>query len=229
MWKTNLYQKKNKYHNKFIKKYPPLDIGCFTHIKENLLDETKKIIDKKLSEKLSQAPKPKCIVEMTTLESLDCHYQPYLSYNPYGSLEVRNIPRTHCQQCLCPNDFCANKVFGDDLLYYFKKAATEKSFSDFAIDYEGDNSQEDINERTKEYWNATYSTLVFAKAVNNGIDFKEHPPTFWIKKLELPQCICKGAFMEFFDWKAKETHIFNIIEEANEDYKPDHLFIKYFT
>ena len=59
------------------------------------------------------------------------------------------------------------------------------------------------------------------KAINNGIYFNDHPPTFGIDKAEIQQCVCKGVFMDFLEWKASEKHIYDITQMKDEEYKQD--------
>ena len=93
----------------------------------------------------------------------------------------------------------------------------------------GGRSKEDIVEITKDYWNCAHFTLPFVKRIINGIGFKNYPPTFGIDKVEIPQCVWKGAILEFLEWTASEKHACDIAQIKNEEYKPDDLLVKCFV
>ena len=226
-----MWRKKNRFKKKFNVLHPPKDVTSLTNIKKQTLEKANVTIKEQLA-KIPRIPETPVICQMTNLENMYYFNQDFFSYDPYGCKLGKMNHKYFCQECLCPVKCCANKVFGDDLLYFFKKSSSEFGVYDYGIDIFNEpikNSPDDVYERVKGYFNKLYSNLVFAKAINNGIDFNEHLGEFEVHQIEIPQCIAKGAFMDYLAWKTSELYMFNIQQGASVDYDPDEFFIKYFV
>ena len=226
-----MWKKKNRYRVKFRRLYPKLDIFNLLDVKKETLIETKEVIE----EKIALLPKETNNPGTTKMTNLECIYytnQTYLSYNPYGLKAAINNSTVFCQDCLCPHDYCANKVFGGDMMYFFQKSSMQFGIQDFGLDFFTEpiqNTTQDITERIHKYWNELYSKLVFAKSVSNGVDITTHHPLSKYPMIEIPNCIERGAFSDFLEWKDVEVNMFYVYQSAGEEYQPDELFIKYFV
>ena len=171
-----MFRKKYIFHQKFKAKHPIVDVMAFRHeVDVDTLERTKCIIDTKKIKK-EKTDIEFDISKLTPLEQLYHFIPTYHSYNPSGD-KSKIDNRKYCQHCLCPAYYCANIMFGYDMLYYMKKSAAEFGITFFGKvedNISGCNDEQEVKDRIKSYFTKLYSHLVFAKSVNNGIDFTTH-------------------------------------------------------
>ena len=226
-----MFRKNYIFHQKFKAKHPIVDVMAFRHeVDVNTLERTKCIIDIKKNENKKRDIEFD-ISRLTPLEQ-SYHFIPtFHSYNPSGdNSKVDN--RNYCQHCLCPTYYCANTMFGYDMLYYMKKSAAEFGITFFGKDDDnisGSNDEEAVKERINEYFTKLYSHLVFAKSVNNGIDFATHNFSFDIATVPLPKCVEDGVLKEFLDWQELTDTMIELGCCLHYEYEPDQSFIDYFV
>lgn len=224
-----MFRKKNIFHEKYKLRHPIIDVMDVYGVKKSTLQKVKDIITSQREENKQIAAE----FDFASLDELERSYHDtpnFHSYNPYGDKsKVGND--TFCPYCLCQKEFCANSVFGYDMLLYMKKAAAEYSITDFGkLDNHYDSDLEhDVKDRIIGYFDNLYSHLLFAKGVNNGIDLGTHDPNFKVKIVKVPKCIQKGIIKDFLDWQ-EFTDLINC-ECTATDYHyefPDY-FIRYFV
>ena len=86
-------------------------------------------------------------------------------------------------------------------MHCFKKSSSECDvIVDFGVNYE------DVN-KTSSLDSKLHSNLVYAKAINKGVELKCHSTDLNIKEIYLPKCVCYVT-------------MFHLKNEATFDYDP---------
>ena len=93
----------------------------------------------------------------------------------------------------------------------------------------GSNDEGDVKEWIKAYFTKLYSHLVFAKYVNNGIDFATHNFIIDIATVPLPKCVEDGVLKEILDWQDLTDTMIELGCCLHYEYEPDQSFIDYFV
>ena len=111
-----MFRKKYILHQKFKAKHPIVDVMAFRHeVDVNTLERTKCIIDIKKIEKENRDIE--CDISKLTPLEQSYHFIPaFHSYNPSGD-QSKIDNKKYCQHCLCPTYYCANTMFGYDMLH----------------------------------------------------------------------------------------------------------------
>ena len=95
-------------------------------------------------------------------------------------------------------------------MHCFKKSSSECDvIVDFGVNYEDVNktSSLDACDKTKGCFSKLHSNLVYAKAINKGVELKCHSTDLNIKEIYLPKCVCYVT-------------MFHLKNEATFDYDP---------
>jgi hypothetical protein len=154
----------------------------------------------------TSTPKPIEIVDLTQPSSIEMIRKEntlYFSYDPRGVENDDRLPEDYCVKCRCPNQYCAEKMFGKFLSNLMEKQIARMGFEY----YEKEN---DI------LWDFSthYVNLLEMKVCFNNIALGEY-------RLEshtiLPMCIKEGSYKKLLDdlmlWKHRDEEVMEFVND----------------
>lgn len=137
----------------------------------------------------------------------------------HGGIQITKS-NTVCIHCKLPSSQCVEKLFGLQMLHYFKKSASYEGIIDYPL--HRDDSRE-VDDTIREDFRRLLSHLKFSVAVMNGTTLPSYPGLannpFVTQNLQseewecddvtLPDCVIKGSYTTFLDWLDEKQEVFN--------------------
>ena len=110
----------------------------------------------------------------------------YFSYDPRGYKTEITLPEGYCQHCRCPDEYCAEIVFGT---MSYNRAET--------MVYTPGNHDTEDQKQMKQIFDNAYSDCVMDKLRWNGFDLNHKDADASWRGLRVPKCVKRNSMKKF--------------------------------
>jgi hypothetical protein len=140
----------------------------------------------------------------------------YFSYDPRGKLVRHEEKELFCEDCTCPIEYCAEKVFGRICYNHVEHLIGSLGFEVI-----------DTQLMVIQHFRRTYTELVHHKMMWNNISFRKFNK---FRYVHIPDCLRLNSLQRIIDdhalWKERNLEVVSWGPDSNEDEDDESLNLK---